>query len=107
MQNRKEIQNQVLSLFFDNSRKFSISQKETICEQLSISIFELDRILDNYYANLEKFNVFRLSWTQTHPNSYTLPSKTSFIDAVVKSEHEKLLKTQLKEKRCFEGGVAV
>ena len=78
MQNRKEIQNQVLSLFFDNSRRFSISQKETICDQLNISIYELDRILDAYYANLEKFNVFRLAWTQTHPNSYTLPNKDKF-----------------------------
>jgi hypothetical protein len=107
MQTSQKIQKQAISLFFDNSREFSIPQKETICKQLKISSCELDRILDRYYEEIEELSLVRLTWCQTHPNSYTLPSKTSFIDFIVKNEHEKQIRQRLKENNTFERGVAV
>ena len=106
MQTSQKIQNQVISLFF-SQKEYCIPQKETICEQLNITIYELDRILDNYYAELEKVNVFKLSWNRVHQNSYTTPAKTSFIDSIVKNEYVKLQKAQLRETNNNFGGVAV
>lgn len=102
----QKIQKQALSLFFEG-KEHSCLQKQTICRRLNISIYELDRILDTYYAELEKVNVFRLAWTQTHSNSYTLPKKQSFIDFIVKKEHDKHARQQLKENNDLERGVAV
>ena len=111
MQNRKEIQKQAISLFFHHRFKNgqeALLKKDLICKRLEISLNELDHILDNYYAEPDKANVFSLMWTQAYPNSYTLPQKTSFIDFIVKKEHVKLQKSQLKEnKDQFEGGIAV
>jgi hypothetical protein len=97
----QKIREQVISLFFNG--KYSCIQKQTICKRLKISIYELDRILDNYYAELDKSNVFSQAWTQVHPNSYTKPKKQSFIDAIVRQQKSQLKK----EKDCFDGGVAV
>ena len=106
----QKIQKQAISLFFHHRFKNgqeALLKKDLICKRLEISLNELDHILDNYYAELDKANVFSLMWTQTHPNSYTLPKKQSFIDSIVKKEHEKQIRQQLKEKSCLEGGVAV
>jgi hypothetical protein len=101
----QKISDQVISLFFNS--KYSCLKKQTICKRLNISIYELDRILDNYYAELDKSNVFSQAWTQVHQNSYMIPKKQSFIDSIVQSEHEKQIRQRLKEKSCLEGGVAV
>ena len=95
----KKIQEKAINLFFDDSRKFSIPQKETICKQLKISIYDLDRFLDCYYEELEELSIVRLTWCQVYPNSYTQAVKFNFIDSIVKNEHENLIRSQLKETR--------
>jgi hypothetical protein len=110
MQKSKKIQEKAINLFFEKECQrmhLQIMQKETICKQLKISIYELDRILDRYYEEIEELNLIRLTWCQTHPNSYTLPKKQSFIDFIVQKEHEKQIKQRLKENNNFERGVAV
>jgi hypothetical protein len=96
----QKISEQVISLFFNS--KYSCLKKRTICKRLNISIYELDRILDTYYADLDKVNVFSQA---AHPNSYTLPKKQSFIDSIVRQQGQKQLIK--KEKDLFDGGVAV
>lgn len=106
----QKIQEQAISLFFDyrfKNGQEALLTKDLICKKLGISIYQLDKILNNYYADLDKSNVFSQAWTQVHPNSYTLPKKQSFIDSIVKSEHEKQIRQQLKENNNFSGGVAV
>jgi len=97
---------EIINLFFDGHGETCYT-KEQVAKKVNISIYELDHILDAYYADLDKSNVFSRAWTQVHPNSYTIPRKESFIDSIIKSEHEKLQRRQLKEKSCLEGGVAV
>lgn len=100
-----EIQEQVISLFFNG--KHSCLQKRTICRRLNISIYELDMIIKAYYDEQSAKDIDSLMWTRTHPNSCTLPKKQSFIDSIVQREHEKHVRQRLKEKSCFDGGVAV
>ena len=106
MQTIQKIQEQAISLFF-SEKTYACLQKNTICKRLNISIYELDRILDNYYAEMDNVNVFRLAWPQTHPSSYILPKKQSFIDFIVKKEHGKYVRQQLKENNGLERGVAI
>ena len=109
MSKSKNIKKKAINMYFNhkyrNGEKALLS-KELICERLQISIYELDRIIGNHYAELDKVNVFRLMWTQSHPNSYTQTVKFSFIDSIMKQECVKLQKSQLKENICFDGGVS-
>ena len=110
MQTSQKIQNQAISLFFNYKYKNgqdAFLTKDLICQKLNISIYELDRIIESYYAGMERDNVFSLAWTNSHQNSYTLPKKQSFIDFIVKKEHDKHARQQLKENTNFERGVTV
>jgi len=100
------LQKQEIINLFLNGHGETCYTKEQVAKKVNISIYELDHILDAYYAELDKANVFSRAWTQVHPNSYTLPKKQSFIDFIVKKEHVKLQKSQLKERSCFDGGVS-
>jgi len=97
---------EIINLFFDGHGETCYT-KEQVAKKVNISIYELDHILDAYYADLDKSNVFSRAWTQVHPNSYTLPKKQSFIDFIVKQEHDRHARQQLKENNDLERGVAV
>jgi len=105
------IEKMVINVFFYHRYKNGTEaflSEDLICKKLKISIYELKQIIEKHYAEMDRTDISRLMWTQVYPNSYTLPQKQSFIDFIVKKEHVKLQKSQLKEnKDHFERGVAV